>query len=70
MCYMHPDILYPHCLFIQVAGRLHIELRKLEGSLNEAYNDDVTSTGSDEELSSGHREITLKVLTTYYLCLE
>ncbi|XP_067931431.1 kinesin-like protein KIF13A isoform X2 [Watersipora subatra] len=45
----------------EVAGRLHIELKKLEGSMNEAYPDDVTSSGSDEEESSSIREITLKV---------
>lgn len=46
----------------QVAGRLHIELRKIEGSLNEIY-DDTTSAGSDEDDSISHnRELTVKVL--------
>ena len=49
-------------IYVQVAGRLHIELRKLEGSINEAFNDDITSTGSEEEeLSPNNREITVKV---------
>jgi len=47
----------------EVAGRLHIVLCKLDGSLNDSYNDEVSSTDSEEDGSSGssHKEITLKV---------
>ena len=50
-------------ILFQVSGRLHVELCKIDGSLNESFNDtDVSSLSSDDSASaSSSREITLKV---------